>query len=208
MDLNFLFKGFIAGIVAGAPLGPIGVLCIRRILAKGGIVGFVSGLGVATADAVYGSIVALGITFIIDIIIGHKIWFCITAAIILSFLGIRTFFTSPHPPKIKVNEGKNLFSSYLSAFLITMTNPINILTFVAIFTVLEIDMVSGSLVSLWILSFCVFCGSLSWWIVLSSSIGLIQKKIDHNGIQWVNRIAGVILIIFAICTVAAYFLKK
>src|SRR5271155_5027941 len=132
MSFNFLFKGIIIGFTIAAPVGPIGVLCIRRSLADGRKIGLATGLGAATADAAYGCVAGFGLTVISSFLVGHRFWLGLLGGLFLCYLGIRTFMSKPSGKAAEV-RGSGLFSAYLSTFFLTMTNPMTILSFVAVF---------------------------------------------------------------------------
>lgn len=123
MDISFLIKGILIGFSIAAPVGPIGVLCIRRTLAEGRTSGFFSSLGAATADAVYGSIAGFGLTFISNFLINQQIWLSLIGGMFLCYLGIKTFLDRPTKQVISVNKN-SLICAYASTFLLTLTNPI------------------------------------------------------------------------------------
>ena len=196
-DLSFLLRGFIIGFSIAAPVGPIGVLCIRRTLAEGRIYGLVSGLGAATADAIYGCVAGFGLTFVSNFLISQQIWLRLIGGGFLCFLGLRTFLSKPseQAASTKVN---GLFGAYASTFFLTLTNPMTILSFAAIFAGLGVGSADGSYVSAAILVFGVFIGSVLWWLVLSTTVSMFLKKFTPSGLQWINRIAGIILVGFGL----------
>ncbi|HEV7126424.1 MAG TPA: LysE family transporter, partial [Ktedonobacterales bacterium] len=97
MDVGFLLRGAVLGFAIAAPVGPIGVLCIRRTLANGRVNGLVSGLGAATADASYGAVAAFGLTAISSLLLSQRVWIHLIGAIFLAYLGIRTLLARPAP---------------------------------------------------------------------------------------------------------------
>ena len=197
MDVSLFLRGLVIGFSIAAPVGPIGVLCIRRTIAEGQIYGLVSGLGAATADAVYGCVAAFGLTFISTFLIGHKLWLSLIGGLFLLYLGIKTILSKPAEEAAKA-EGKGLFGAYGSTFLLTLTNPMTILSFVAIFAALGLGSATGSYASALILVLGVFCGSALWWLLLSGGVGLFRNKFNARGLLWVNRISGAIITLFGI----------
>lgn len=135
MNFSFLFKGIIVGLVVAVPVGPIGVLCLCRTIIIGRLHGIVSGLGAATADAVYGCVAMFGISAISGLLIREEIWFRLAAAIVLSFLGLKVYLSKPAKTACPT-EKRSLSSDYISTFFLTLTNPITILTFAAMFAAL------------------------------------------------------------------------
>src|SRR5688572_6978734 len=131
--MGFLLKGLAIGFCIAAPVGPIGVLCIRRSLAEGTLIGLATGLGAATADAAYGCVAAFGLTAISDFLVGQKFWLGLLGGIFLCYLGVRTFFTKPAPGmESRLQAVSGLGSAYVSTLFLTLTNPMTILSFVAV----------------------------------------------------------------------------
>ncbi|MGE5377749.1 MAG: LysE/ArgO family amino acid transporter [Bacteroidota bacterium] len=197
MDVSLFLRGLVIGFSIAAPVGPIGVLCIRRTLAEGQLYGLVSGLGAATADALYGCVAAFGLTFISGFLIGHKLWLSLIGGLFLLYLGIKTLLSKPAEDAARA-EGKGLLGAYASTFLLTVTNPMTILSFVAIFAALGLGSTTGSYASALILVLGVFCGSATWWLLLSGGVGLFRNKFNARGLLWVNRISGAIITLFGI----------
>src|SRR5271157_4875386 len=132
MALHLLLKGVIIGFSIAAPVGPIGVLCIRRSLAEGRQIGLATGLGAATADAAYGGVAGFGLTIISGFLVGHRVWLGFLGGLFLCYLGIRTFLSGPAEQAAEIRGG-GLCSAYLSTLFLTLTNPMTILSFVAVF---------------------------------------------------------------------------
>ncbi len=193
MEPIFFLKGLIIGFGMAVPIGPVGVLCIRKTLADGHSRGLIIGLGAATADSLFGSIAAFGLTFVSDVIASQQFWLRLVGGGILLFLGIRTFRAKRKDPIIPF-DNKGLLGSYLSAFLLVLTNPVTIFAFVAVFAAFGIGH------KLFIVSACtlvlgVFAGSGLWFLILSYVATAFRKKLDSDGLRWVNRIAGVLIIL-------------
>lgn len=205
MGINFFLKGLLIGFSIAAPVGPIGVLCIRRTLAEGRVSGFFSGLGAATADAVYGSIAGFGITFISNFLINQQIWLRLIGGMFLCYLGIKTFLDRPAEQVVSVN-GDSLVGAYASTFLLTLTNPMTILSFAAIFSGLGLASTDGNYISAGMLIFGVFIGSTLWWLILSLGIGLFRAKFNPEKLRWVNKISGIIILGFGL--IALLILKE
>ncbi len=204
MDIGFLLKGLIIGFSIAAPVGPIGVLCIRRTLAEGRASGFFSGLGAATADAVYGSIAGLGLTFISNFMINQQVLLRLIGGMFLCYMGIKTFLNRPAEQAISFNRN-SLVNAYASTFSLTLTNPMTILSFAAIFAGLGLASTSGNYVSAGVLVSGVFIGSALWWLILSFSIGLFRTKFNPDRLRWVNKISGIIILGFGL--IALFGLK-
>jgi threonine/homoserine/homoserine lactone efflux protein len=192
MDLHFFLKGLIIGFSIAAPVGPIGILCIRRTLAEGRVPGFISGLGAATADALYGCIAGFGLTFISSFLINQQEWFRLVGGVFLLYLGIRVFLARP-PEELSSREGTGLMGAYATTFFLTLTNPMTILAFAAIFAGVGVASEGKGYFSAGILVLGVFLGSTLWWVILSSGVGLFRKKFNLRALRWVNRISGIFI---------------
>ena len=203
MDVRVLLRGIVLGFSIAAPVGPIGVLCIRRTLAKGRAVGLVSGLGAATADAIYGCIAGFGLTFVSSALIGGQVWLRLIGGAFLCYLGVRTFLAVP-AVRAAPARGSGLAGAYVSTFFLTITNPMTILSFAAIFAGLGVADAGGRYGSAATLVLGVFAGSALWWLGLSTVVGLLRGRLDVRALRWVNRISGVVIVgfgLFAILSV-------
>lgn len=197
MDYGFFVSGLILGFVMATPVGPVGVLCLRRTLSKGRLVGLVSGLGAATADALYGFFAAFGISFISHLLTDLQIWFRLLGSSFLLYLGIKAFRAKPLR-NISDSNNKGLLNAYLTTFLITVTNPVTLFAFMAAFAWLGVASVGRSYIAAGELVLGVFLGSSFWWVLISAGIGNFRHKFNHNGIWWLNKISGVMLIVFGL----------
>lgn len=189
--MTFFLRGLILGFSIAAPVGPIGVLCIRRTLAEGRVVGFVSGLGAATADAIYGSVAAFGLTAIAMWLTGGQSWLRLAGGLFLCYLGIRTWRAVPVAGS-SPSGSRGLLESYVSTLLLTLTNPMTILSFAAIFAALGIT-TSARYASAVALVAGVFCGSALWWLILSAVAGAFHRTLSTTELRWVNRLSGAII---------------
>lgn len=202
MEHSFFLKGLIIGFSLAVPIGPIGILCIRKTLAKGHLFGLVVGAGAATADAIYGCIAAFGLTVVSDLLISQELWLRLVGGVFLLFLGVKTFLAHPEEQSTPAN-GKGLLGSYLSTFLLTLTNPLTIIAFIGIFAALGLG--NGlSYVTAWTLVLGVFTGSCCWFLSLSYSVTLFRKKFNSVGIRWLNKISGVLIIIFGVIAILSF----
>lgn len=189
MDISFLFRGLAIGFSIAAPVGPIGMLCIRRTLAEGRASGLVSGLGAATADGVYGCVAGFGLTFISSFLVSQQVWLRIIGGVFLCYLGLRILLTNP-AKQAALDKRSGLVAAYASTFFLTITNPMTILSFAAIFAGLGLSSGSGNYASAGVLVLGVFIGSALWWLLLSSGVGLFREKVNQDNLQWVNRMSG------------------
>ena len=197
MSLGVLLKGLVIGFAIAAPVGPIGVLCIRRTLADGRLSGLVSGLGAATADALYGCVAAFGLTAISGFLISQQTWLRLIGGLFLCYLGVRTFLAAPAEKPARA-PGRGLLAAYTSTFLLTVANPTTILSFVAIFAGLGAGITSRSYASAALLVSGVFLGSALWWLLLSGCVSLFRSRFHSRGLRWVNRISGAVISAFGV----------
>lgn len=196
-EIHYLIKGFIVGLSISVPVGPIGILCIRRTLAEGRVVGFLSGLGAATADAFYGAIAGFGLTFLVDFLIGKQYWLHLIGGGLLIILGVKTFLSKPAEEGVPM-EGNSPWHAYLSTFFLTLTNPMTIIFFAAVFAGLGVGSGGNHLLLPGMLVTGIFVGSAMWWLVLCGFTGLLQKLLNLKRLQWLNRISGLIILGFGL----------
>jgi threonine/homoserine/homoserine lactone efflux protein len=204
MEIIFLLKGFVIGFSIAAPVGPIGVLCIRRTLSNGWASGLISGLGAATADAIYGSIAGFGLTFISNFLVSQEVWFRLVGGAFLCYLGTKTFLSKAS--KLTGTSNKiGFLGDYASTFLLTLTNPLTIISFAAVFAGLGLGTSAGDYLSAVFLVSGVFFGSVFWWFLLSGGIGLFRAKFSFARLQWINRFSGVIIAFFGLIALVSLF---
>lgn len=199
MDLKFLLflKGFVIGLLINAPVGPIGILCIRRSFTEGKVLGFVSGLGVATVDAIYGLVAAFGLTFISNFLIQQQLWIRLIGGFLLLYLGVKVF-RARSVKKVTLPRASSLLSAYVSMFFVTLTNPVTFLSIAAIFAGLGVPGMYGNDTPIIALVFGLLIGSTVWWLLVSHTIHLFGKKLTHFGLKWVNEISGVLILGFGV----------
>jgi threonine/homoserine/homoserine lactone efflux protein len=178
-------------------VGPIGVLCIRRTLAAGRAAGLASGLGAATADAIYGCIAGFGLTFVSGLLVGQQSWLKLIGGAFLCYLGVRTLLSQP-AERAPAASRMGLAVAYASTLLLTLTNPATILSFVAVFAGLGLASAGGSYTAAVALVLGVFCGSALWWLLLSGSVGLLRARFNSQALRWVNRISGGVIMGFGL----------
>jgi len=200
MNGTFLVKGAVIGFSLAAPVGPIGLLCIRRSLADGRLVGFVTGLGAATADASYGAIAAFGLTAVSGFLVAQKMWLGLVGGAFLCYLGVRAFTAAPTSTAAQSGTG-GLTSAYASTFVLTLTNPLTILSFIPVFAGLGLgiaaDFGSAAMVTLG-----VFVGSALWWVLLSNGVALFRHRLGDAWMRTVNRVSGAMIFAFGVYALA------
>jgi threonine/homoserine/homoserine lactone efflux protein len=201
MDVVFLLKGLIIGFAMAVPIGPIGIMSIRKTLAEGHTRGMIIGLGAATADAFYGSIAAFGLTFVSDVIASQYFWLRLLGGGLLLFLGIRTFRAKRKDPKIP-SDDKGMLGSYITSFLLALTNPVTIFAFVAVFAAFGLGH-KLNIIAACILVLGVLAGSCLWFLTLGYVATLFRNKLDAGGLRWVNRISGVLIILSGVAALVS-----
>ena len=201
MGLTIFLKGIMIGFSMAVPVGPIGILCIRKTLTDGHLRGLMIGLGAATADLLYGCVAAFGLTVISDVIATERIWIRLVGGAFLLFLGVRTFRAPTADPKVPI-DGTGMLRSYLATVFLTLTNPTTIFAFIAVFAALGLGQ-ELSLFSASTLVTGVFIGSGLWFLFLSSGVLFFRKRMGIVGLRWVNRIAGVLITLTGVITLVS-----
>jgi threonine/homoserine/homoserine lactone efflux protein len=152
-------------------------------------------MGAATADALYGCVAGFGLTVISAFLIEQRFWLQVIGGVFLCYLGARTLRSQPATEAASAG-GNGLLSSYVSTFFLTITNPMTILSFAAIFAGLGVVAAGGDLAAAcWLVS-GVFLGSAAWWLFLSMGVSLLREKVSSAALRWVNRLSGVVLLAF------------
>lgn len=197
MDMSLFLRGLVIGFSIAAPVGPIGILCIRRTLTSGRLAGLLSGLGAATADAMYGCIAGFGLTFVANLLIHQAFWLRLLGGLFLCYLGVKAFLSKPATAAAPAKDGSLLWN-YVSTVFLTLTNPTTILSFMAVFAGLGLATASSSYAEAIVLVIGVFSGSALWWLLLSSTVSLFNTKLNSYRLGWLNRISGLILLGFGV----------
>lgn len=199
MDPELLARGVILGFTIAAAVGPISLLVIRRTLAEGRIVGLASGMGVATADATYGAIAAFGLGAIADILVGGQRVLGLVGGAFLLWLAWQTARAEPTEPATAPERRGGLVGAYLSILGLTLTNPMTILSFAALFAGLGIA--PGNVAGAASLTLGVFLGSSAWWVVLTTTIGALRTKVTKAWLGRINVASGIAIGIFALVAI-------
>lgn len=201
MRLFILLQGITMGFSIAAPLGPIGILCINRALQQGLKAGFFTGLGAATADALYGSLLGFSFTFVTQWLTEQQIWLHGIGGVLLCYLAITTFRTPPMRVA-KLEQKYSLWHAYLTTFFLTLTNPMTILVFIGIFANFTQDNFNAQ--SAFALICGVFLGSAAWWLILSTTVSF-TRQIMPGYLQSINRLSSMILMGYGIHTMTVIF---
>jgi threonine/homoserine/homoserine lactone efflux protein len=191
-----LLKSFILGFSVSAPVGPIGLLCIQRTLARGKAAGFLTGLGAVSANMIYASIAAFGFSVVSAFLLEQQFILRIVGGVFLFYLGIKTFLKKPADQAAHL-EGESLLALYLSTFFLMITNPVTILNFVAMFAGLGFDQSAQSGFTALTMVGGVFFGAASWWLILCFGVSLLRSRITPH-LNLVNKLAGFLIILLGV----------
>ncbi|HEU4571456.1 MAG TPA: LysE family transporter [Candidatus Limnocylindrales bacterium] len=200
MDLSFLARGVAIGFTVAVGVGPISLLTIRRTLAHGRAYGLASGLGVATADASYGGIAAFGLTAITAVLVGARTVLGLIGGIFLVWLGIRTLLAPVADQAAAVRERPGLIGAAVSIYGLTMTNPMTILSFGAIFA--GLGLAGRSVAEAALLTLGVWLGSMAWWLILTTLLAAFRARVTPRVLLAITRASGVILLVFGVLALA------
>jgi threonine/homoserine/homoserine lactone efflux protein len=186
-----LLKGIIVGIVIALPVGPVGVLCVRRTLFEGPTYGFASGLGAAIADTIFGIVAGFGITIVRDFMLRYQDWFAAAGGLFLLYVGVKALLEARDTEPEPVHD-ESYVGTFVSTFALTITNPITILAFAGIFAKVGVSR-EGGFLDAGVLVAGIFLGSLLWWLGLSFGIAALRRGVGTVRLVWLNRISGAIL---------------
>ena len=195
--LELLIKGLIVGILASAPMGPVGVLTIQRTLNKGRWFGMVTGLGAAVSAIIYAAVSLLGMSFVMDFIENPRnmFWFKVIGGILLMLFGIYTYLSNPTENLRPTSQNKgSLMHNGITGFLVTFSNPLIILLFIALMARFEF-VVPEHYVEQGVGYLAIFGGALIWWFGLTYLIDKLRSKFQVSTICLINRIIGSIVIV-------------
>jgi threonine/homoserine/homoserine lactone efflux protein len=202
MDFSLFARGLLIGLSIAAVVGPMSVLCMQRTISHGFAFGLISGLGIATADAIYGSIAAFGVTAIATLLVSVQSWVRLIGGGFLVYLGITSLLK---PPAQQAAAAPRTATSYGSAYLatlgLTLTNPLTILSFAAIFAGLGVVGGSGGSIGAALLVAGVFSGSALWWCILTGGISLLRTRLTARWLRWINRLSGAVIALFGLVAI-------
>ncbi len=206
--LNDLLKGYVIGIMASIPLGPIGVLCVQRTLNKKFLGGYISALGAAMADTVYATIALFALSFIMPFINDHQFSITLVGGVIILGMGLKIFFTKLSETHIKHNRQSrlSLLKDFFSVFLLTISNPAYISIFLVLFASFNIN---GDEMNIWQLSATIIgvaLGAATWWFFLTFSVSLLRKRFRARHIYYINKTAGVIISLLGVLALIKAFI--
>ncbi|HQN92697.1 MAG TPA: LysE family translocator [Prolixibacteraceae bacterium] len=210
MLIKIFWQGIIIGLSASIPLGPIGILSIQRTISKGRHAGFVSGLGAASADALYAIVAGFSISFIIDFITQYQDIIKVVGGAFLLFIGVKLFITNPAKVMRKQMKQKNkgLWGDFLSSFGLTFSNPITLFVFIAVFAGFGLIDSDYKYVSILVLISSVFFGASLWWFSLTFLVSIFRNKIKMRRLLAINKVAAVLIFGFGLFVIVSLFFPK
>lgn len=194
------FKGMLVGIIASAPMGPVGILCIQRTMQKGRNYGLVTGAGAALSDFIYALVTGLGMSFVMDFIDNERnlFWMKLIGSIMLFIFGIYMYRTDPRKCLRPSSSGKGtLIHNFTTAFLVTLSNPLIILLFIALFNMLTF-VIPGNFFGQCVGYLSIVAGAMLWWLGLTYVINRMKQNFSNRGILVLNRTIGVIVLICSV----------
>ncbi len=198
--IEMIIKGLIIGIIASAPMGPVGILCIQRTLNKGRWEGFATGVGASLSDIIYAIITGFGLKFVIDIIEDPVIalWLKTIGGLLLFLFGIYTFMSKPKETvkAVKRNKG-TLLQNFLTGFAVTVSNPLIIFLFVATFAMFTFIIVENFIAQIIGYIFIVV-GAMLWWYVLTWLVDKVRNNYNMRIIWIINKTIGIAVMIGAV----------
>lgn len=206
--LDFVFKGILIGIMASAPMGPVGVLCIQRTLNKGRWYGFITGIGACVSDFIYALFTGLGMSFMMNFVGNERNRFLlqISGSVVLLLFGIYCYRSNPTRNIHKCNKTQKgtLVHNGVTAFLVTLSNPLIIFLFIFLFAQFAF-VVPNRPIEMTVGYASIVGGALLWWFGLSWLIDKVRGKFDDTGILIINRVMGCIVIIFSVIMLLGTF---
>lgn len=202
MFLALIVKGMIIGLLVSIPLGPIGVLVVQRTVNKSRVAGLLSGMGAALSDTLYAIIAGFSLTYIVDFIREYELVFQTVGALVVLALGVHIFFKDP-VSDLQRNRlrGNTHLKDMISTFLVTFSNPLSVFVFLAIFTSSGVVMNMDQPYHSFFMILGIFTGALIWWFSLSGLVSLFRHKISLRILWWINKTAGVLIVLFVLVTI-------
>jgi threonine/homoserine/homoserine lactone efflux protein len=207
MLLLFLLKGVVVGVVIAVPVGPVGILCLRRTIFEGRLSGLVSGIGAATADSLFAVIAAFGLTFVSGWLISYEDWLRGGGGIYLLYAGGSALLSERHKQVTEESDPQTLVRGFVSAFALTITNPVTILVFLAIFAAVGLGQ-RATLLHAAFLVLGVWLGSFLWWLALSGGVGVFRRQVEPRHLAWVSRGSGVLLFLTGAALLASIVIRR
>lgn len=207
MAYIFFMQGLVIGLFIAAPVGPVGILCVNRTLSSGRMSGFISGLGAVTGDGFYAAVAAFGIRVISSFVTSNRYWITIAGGIFLSIIGVRAIFANTDLSEGKISKD-SLTGNYISAAMVTLTNPVTIVVFGAIFTVLGLGSRETDLIGPAAMVSGIVTGAALCWFVLSGVVNALREKFSFSILKAFNKISGAVLIGFSFVVFVSALVRR
>lgn len=199
--LDLLMKGLVTGVVVSAPLGPVGVLCIQRTLNKGRWYGFVTGLGAALSDICYALVTGYGMSFMDDFLTKNQVLLQMVGSVMLFFFGVYTFRSNPVQSIRPVSSTPGSYlHNFVTAFFVTLSNPLIIFLFIGLFARLSFVMPGSSLGFQLVGYAAILLGALVWWLSITYFVDKVRVRFNLRGIWVLNRIIGAIVMVLSVAS--------
>jgi threonine/homoserine/homoserine lactone efflux protein len=197
MSSVYLLLGILIGLVMAAPIGPVNIICIRRALTKGPKNGFIVGTGAAVADGFFGALAAFGLAGLTTFIEEFNIWFQVGGGVALIIIATKLWFSHPHVDAI-IDTYKDRIKAAIGTFLLTMSNPLTVLGFVAIFMSMGLEKMGNNYFNASFFSVGIFVGSCLWWAIVSHGAAHLGKGVTDKGLEKINHISAIIILFFGL----------
>lgn len=197
--ITALVKGFIVGLGASIPLGPLGVLCVQKTLGSGRNSGFITGLGASVSDTFYAAISLMGLAFIQNLIDENIDWVMLFGGLVIMYIGVKIYLTNPIKQIRQKNKNKRHVEDFFEALFMTVTNPGAIFLILGLFAAVGINVGEGVskgdlITTLW----GVFAGSAAWWFTLSTTINVFRKRFRIKQLMMINRVSGIVIFVLGL----------
>ena len=198
--IDSIYKGIIIGILVSAPMGPIGLMCIQRTLNKGRWHGFFSGVGAAISDLFYAAITCLGLGIVISFVETHQAILQIIGSVLLFFFGLYTLLSNPSQNYRSEGSGRTstYYQDVVTAFLLTLSNPLIILPYIAFQAQFNFVDPNGTFASLVVGLLCIAAGAILWWFMITTIVGKLRNIFKLRGLWVMNKVVGTIIMILAL----------
>lgn len=198
----FLLQAFAVGLILAVPVGPMALLCIQRSLRFGFAAGLVTSIGIALADAIYGLVGILGLSVVSNFLLQYELILKFSGGLFLGFLGVRIILESNKTKKTgAMPESKGLWAGFVSAFVLTLSNPMTVLAYVAVMAGIQIN--TADFPHAWIFAAPVFLGSFIWWLFLTGMATYLKTRLQDKHMHWIGLGSGTLLIVFALFVIGS-----
>lgn len=206
--IPMILKGLIIGVIVSAPVGPIGILCIQRTLNGGRGHGISTALGATASDLLYAVVAAFSMSMVVDFIDSHRFILQVAGTIIIFFFGLYTYVTNPVSKLKKMRGGnQNYLQDFISSFLLTVTNPLVVFLFIALFAkysyITDETTFGDSILGI----VCIMLGACFWWTLLVGIVNYFRDRFNMRGLYVINKGTGFLLMLIAVFSLVYFFLS-